>query len=190
MPMETETLVKGHTIRGRLKYLEAQSAPRRDEVLENLGTALRGEISKGILPIRWYPFAYLEEIVSVSDRVLGGGDLRVAREIGRTAAHYSLGGMFKFFLKLGSVEFTFRQAQHLWQIHVSCGTLIPEFVHPGHLVMRLENFPAPQSHAYCANLEGWVGGALECTGVKSPQTRHRGCWHDSSRTCLEIEADY
>jgi hypothetical protein len=190
MPQD-RTLVraKGHVFSARLKFIDQRIPQKKANVLQALSPEFREQIAKGFLPLEWYPFAWLEELITAIDRFGGSADGSLAEEVGYFTAKNALNSVVKVFLRLGSPEFTLSRAAKVWGIHVDTGTMKVEFPGPKQFVVHLFDFPEP-AHAYCRNLAGWARGTLEMCGIKGSRIQLGQCWHTGAHSHIECRGEW
>ena len=124
-----------------------------------------------ILVSSWYPLKELliEPLRKMCD-LFYAGDLKGAKESGRFSADYSLKGIYKIFLKLGSPEFMLRRA----------GTILPVYYTPSEMkvlecrkgqgTMQITKFP-DMDHVLEIRIAGWMERAIEISGGKQPNIK-------------------
>ena len=115
----------------------------------------------------WYPLhEYLVEPTEAYCYMFHNGDMKGAWEQGKFNADYSLNGMYKIFMKLGSVEFIMNRAVKI----------LPAFYKPSALevleaggnscVVRITEFPEINKLIEY-RLAGWLDGALKIHGCRN-----------------------
>ena len=124
-----------------------------------------------VLASSWYPLKeFLIQPLRRMCDLFYAGDLKGARESGRFSADYSLKGIYKIFVKLGSPEFMLRRA----------GTILPIYYNPsemkvvecrkGHGIMQITRFP-DMDHVLEIRIAGWMERAIEISGGKQPDIK-------------------
>src|SRR5262245_14331745 len=100
-------LMKGSAFTARFAYLRKHHAARWGALVEAFdpptAALARGPCLKG----SWYPFACFVDLNVKADRILGKGDLALARTMGRDAAIVNLPTLYRLFYKVGSPEYIF-----------------------------------------------------------------------------------
>jgi len=136
----------------------------------------------------WYPFACFVDLNVVADRLMGRGDLALAKELGRYASEANLPTLYKLFYRIGSPEYIRGKAATLWSVHHDTGRAELLSEGPGHAEFSLFDFGAPHP-TLCRSLEGFLERSLELTGAKDvrvsevrcvlrkdPSCTYRGLW--------------
>jgi hypothetical protein len=141
-----------------------------------------GEGGGAILPGAWYDARVLSELTRTIDRVLGAGDLALARAIGRHVAFSDVNRFFKWLFRLTGPKMIFPRAASVWSSYYDGGRYVVEDVSSGRAVVRIEEWDAADE-VLCKRLEGWIERAVELTigasqGAAIRETHH--CAQDSS----------
>jgi hypothetical protein len=120
-----------------------------------------------ILTSAWYPLkqAFLEPTQKICE-LFYSGDLKGAWENGRYSAEKGLKGVYKMFIKIGSVHFLIKKAS----------TILPTYYDPSHIdIIELKDKSAvlhitrfEEADVIIDNrIGGWVERALEINGCKA-----------------------
>ena len=124
-----------------------------------------------VLVSSWYPLkeVLIQPLRKMCD-LFYAGDLKGARESGRFSADYSLKGIYKIFVKLGSPEFMVRRA----------GTILPMYYTPSEMkvvesrkgqgIMQITKFP-DMDQVLEIRIAGWMERAIEISGGKQPNIK-------------------
>ena len=135
--------------------------------LEVLSPEAQETFRNRILATSWFP---LKEILSEPTKklceTLYGGDLKGAWECGRYSADYALKGVYKMFIKLGSVHFLIKKAS----------TILPTYFDPSNIdiieqeknnaVLHITKFE-DSDETIERRIAGWIERALEISGCKN-----------------------
>lgn len=127
--------------------------------------------TSSLLPTRWYPVdVALVEPHRTMTKLFSGGSDRVVRELGRFSADYTLTGVYKIFVKMGSPHWLVKK----------CGQIFSTFYRPGSSVLvkeeerlavtQFRDFPE-KSGLVEVRIAGWVQRALEISGQKGVQVQ-------------------
>jgi len=182
-------LIKGSALTARFDYLRREHPRRWPELVTLLDSATQALARGPCLKGSWYPFSSFVELNVKADKLLGHGDLALARLLGKEAAKANLPTLYKLFYKVGSPEYIFARAASLWSVHHDTGR--SEVVWDGResAEWRTHDFAMPHA-ALCRSMEGYVTGSLEmmkmndihveeieCVLKRAPYCSTRGTWH-------------
>jgi hypothetical protein len=124
-----------------------------------------------IFPSSWYP---LNEVLIQPLRkmchLFYAGDLKGAKESGRFSADYSLKGIYKLFVKLGSPEFMVRRAGTIMAIYYTPSEMKVVESRKGQAIMQITKFP-DMDQVLEIRIAGWMERALEISGGKQPSIK-------------------
>ncbi len=138
-----------------------------DRWLNALSAEARDIFNKKILPSSWYPLKemFLEPTRAVCD-LFYNGNHKGAWENGRYSAEKSLKGIYKVFIRIGSVHFLIKKAS----------TILPTYYEPSHIdvvdigdnstvlhITKFEEADVIIDNRIC----GWVERAMEISGCKT-----------------------
>lgn len=119
-----------------------------------------------IIVAQWYD---LEQVL-VSPTVkfcelFYAGSKRGAYELGRFSADFALRGIYKLFVRLGSVEFILSKAQHILPSYYRPSGIEVPVMEKDRAVIRITEFP--QIHEVVEQrIAGWISRAAEISGAK------------------------
>jgi hypothetical protein len=179
--------VKGSNLINRMKYIDAKATPeQKEKILALLDPELRKLIQHGVLPSTWYPFDYINDLLEKTDRVMGQGDLALVPQIGRFVGEQAVHGIYKIFIKFGSVGFIIEKAAALWGQLNDSGQMKGVQDTPKSGRILLTNFPTP-SKALGYFLQGWSEAVVELSGEKNVKASVTH-WPDAQNSLLEITA--
>jgi len=124
-----------------------------------------------VLVSSWYP---LKELLIEPLRKMCGlfyaGDLKGARESGRFSADYSLKGIYKILVKLGSPESMLDRAGTIMGLYYNPSEIKVVERRKGQGIMQISNFP-DMDRALEIRIVGWMERALEISGGKQPDIK-------------------
>jgi hypothetical protein len=119
-----------------------------------------------VLVSSWYPLKeFLVEPLRRMCDLLYAGDLKGARESGRFSADYSLKGIYKIFVKLGSPEFMLRRAGTILPIYYTPSEIKVVECHKGYGIMQITRFEG-MDPVLETRIVGWMERAIEISGGK------------------------
>ena len=117
--------------------------------------------------IHWHPVEELVELLSVTERLLGRGDGKLAEKIGAAGARANMKGMLaRMAIYLARPEFVAKRIAAAWRQFNDEGEMQVLSVDPSHLMLEVRGVASPDA-LFCATLTGWSnpGGG--------PRHRHR-----------------
>jgi len=145
-----------------------------NRVLESVSPECR-EIANGwVLISSWYDMQLIEEFIKATDRLLGKGDLDIARKMGRYSAEFGIKTVYKFLMKVGTPGFVLKRAPIIWSRYYSKGKLQIVLLKPGHAILRLTDM-GTLSEVTCVRVTGWMEMTMKMSGAKNPSVEHISC---------------
>jgi len=124
-----------------------------------------------VLVSSWYPLKeFLIEPLRRMCDLFYAGDLKGARESGRFSADYSLKGIYKIFVKLGSPEFMLRRAGAILPIYYTPSEMKVVECQKGRGIMQITKFP-DMDRVLEIRIAGWMERAIEISGGKQPNIK-------------------
>jgi hypothetical protein len=166
--------VKGSAISARVSYVRERHPEVWPRFLAALDAPTRAIAEGTILKSAWYPFESFVALNVVADQLLGQGDLKIVREIGRYAASANLPTVYRIFYRLGSPEFIINRAAALWQVHYDSGEAKAIEIRPGLAHFEVLRFVTPHP-AHCRSVEGFMERSLELTGARGVRVTETAC---------------
>jgi hypothetical protein len=157
---------RGTSILGTLDYVSVsfgQGAVAR--VISELPEQIRrevGESGRSVLPGAWYPCSTLSQLTRTADRLLGAGDLALARAAGKHVAFADVNRFFRWLFKLVGPQTLFSRAGSVWNNYYDTGHYVLEGVEASRASLRIEGWEGGDE-VLCKRLEGWVERAVEMT---------------------------
>ncbi len=189
-----EPKVKGAALIGVIKYVKGQ--PRGEELLESLFASLPSErqplFKKKVLTIAEYHYGVFVDFLKTMDKLLGSGDLSLCREFGRFAATQDFQYIYNMYKKRANPKDLRRDSSVVWKsYYVNAGRMETDNSLPGHLVIRIHDFPE-MGPAHCRLMEGWISQAVvetrgswieevhevKCNSKGDPHHEFVGRWKD------------
>jgi len=124
-----------------------------------------------VLTSNWYPLkeALIEPLRKMCD-LFYAGDLKGAGESGRFSADYSLKGIYKIFVKLGSPESMVRRAGGILPLYYTPSEMKVVESRKGQGIMQITNFP-DMDQVLEVRIAGWMERAVEISGGKQPNIK-------------------
>lgn len=124
-----------------------------------------------VLVSSWYPLKeFLIEPIRRMCDFFYAGDLKGARESGRFSADYSLKGIYKIFVKLGSPEFMLRRAGTILPLYYTPSEMKVVECRKGQGIMQITRFQS-MDQALEIRIAGWMERAIEISGGKQPNIK-------------------
>ena len=165
--------VSGYVIRSRYLYLRSLGDQAVAQVSERVGPRVQKIVREGVLETQWYPFEDLIELMTVTDAVMGEGDMQLCYEMGRFGCETNLTGIYRIFFRFGSINFILKRAAKAFRAQYDAGDMEVVDSGTGFCKLRLNDFPRPH-RAHCLAIKGWMTRAGELTGADMA---------DSDETC-------
>jgi len=124
-----------------------------------------------VLTSVWYPLkeVLIEPLRKMCD-LFFAGDLKGAREAGRFSADYSLKGIYKIFVKLGSPEFMVRRASNILPMYYTPSEMKVVESRKGQGILQITHFPE-MDQALEIRILGWMERAIEISRGKQPHIK-------------------
>lgn len=97
----------------------------------------------------------------------------MAQALGALSAEDGLTTLDRIFFKFGSPDFILARAARVWSTYWDSGQMSVVVSEPGHLEMRVVDFPVP-SELVCQRTRGWIHRAFELMGFR-PEVTHPSC---------------
>jgi hypothetical protein len=171
---------RGTTIIPRIKFLRARGV--WDDVVPHLSAPTRDIVTGTVLASTWYPFETLVDVIRTADRIVGKGDLALAKEMGRYAATANLSTVFRILVRLATPKTVLAKGASLWSLHHDTGKAVATEDGPGGASYEIRDFGAPD-RALCVSLEGWIERCMEITGAKNVEVREEECATKGGPVC-------
>jgi hypothetical protein len=135
--------------------------------LESLSEESRKLHSASIRLDAWYPLLtmFVEPTQKICD-IFYSGDLRGAWEAGRYSADFALHGIYRLFVKIGSVDSLIKRASIIFPTYYKPSTLRVAESEKNRVVLQITNFP--EIHRIVEyRIGGWMERAVEISGQKN-----------------------
>ena len=124
-----------------------------------------------VLVSSWYPLKeFLIEPLRKMCDLFYARDLKGAGESGHFSADYSLKGVYKIFVKLGSPEFMLRRAGSILPIYYTPSEIKVVECRKGRGIMQITKFPE-MDQVLEVRIAGWMERAIEISGGKQPNIK-------------------
>lgn len=141
-----------------------QLAHLEERFLEALGAADRDAYQR-VTATDWVPVALAGRLYAVAGPLIYPGQPNPVRLLGRDLARDHLRGIYRFVLRLVTVQFVVDQAGRLWSMYNGRGSLLVERVHERTVRMVLVDYPDYPLEVR-ESLVGYVAGTIELTGAR------------------------
>ncbi len=160
------TRVRGTSFLGTLDFVRATfGADALQRVTAALPPSVReliGPDGRALLPGVWYDAAALSELTRTADRLLGTGNLALARAAGKHVAFADVNRFFKWLFRIAGPNLLFAHSEAVWKNYYDQGRYVFEGAEEGRASIRIEGWDAADG-VLCKRLEGWIERAFELT---------------------------
>jgi len=167
--------VRGLSVSLAINYIKKNFG---DEGLAKVLDALdqqEREMFKGAMnPMVMYPAKAFIKLINTADKLYGGGDYDICRQIGRFEAENAFGGLYKVFLELGNPSFVIRRAPLAWRTLNDAGDLEIEQTGDKYVKGKISDYP-DFDKGFCWNLLGYFEKVLEMSGAKNVNIKEVRC---------------
>ncbi len=174
--------VKGSALKSRFQFVEARYGSAGVDRLLGALPPEDGDLhAAGILVSQWYPFETFVRVMGTIDSLFGNGDLSLCIDMARYAADVNLTTLYRFFYRIGSVNFILGMAARLWRAHYDAGELA---IRGGERMATLQivDWPAPE-RAHCLSVMGWATRSVELSGGAGVRATENGCRARGDSVC-------
>jgi hypothetical protein len=179
--MATGARVRLPTIRVRDHFVTARyGKTARDRFRAAASPDLRAALTS--TGDAWTDFAHFVEASELVCAMFGGGNLALAREIGRFGAETNMGTWRGIVHRLLSPRTLLGIAAGLWSHHYDGGRLSVEAAGESALSVRILDFPLPH-RTHCLAIEGWIERTIELGRPRQVRVKKRGCRLDGGPAC-------
>ena len=163
--------VKGTAVRPTPLFVRQRYNARFDEWLESLPDLSRKIMSDKISTDAWYELG--DAMVTPTARICEmffGGENRGAWEVGRFSADYSLWGLYRLFVKIGSPQHLVEKAAQIFSTYYRPSRM--EIAERGlnYAAARILEFAEPNVLVEM-RIGGWIERALEISGCTDVQSK-------------------
>ncbi len=161
--------VKGTALNTTNEFVKNKFGNRYNEWFNSLPPDSKKIFGRTILSCEWYSMNYALVVPTqkICD-IFYNGSNRGAWEASRFNAECSLRGVYKMFIRFGSVEFLLKQASRIFSTYFRPSELKLTEIHNNTAIVRILDFPEPNNIIEMC-IGGWIERALEisgCTEVK------------------------
>jgi hypothetical protein len=179
--MATGARVRATTIRVRDHFVNARYGKT---AREKFRAAASPQLRHALMSTgdTWVDFAMFIEATDLVCSMFGGGNLVLAREIGRYGAETNMGTWRAIVHRLLSPRVLLGIAAGLWSHHYDGGRLVVEAVNESGVRVKIIDFPAPH-RTHCLAIEGWVERTIELGRPRAVRVRKVGCRLDGGPAC-------
>lgn len=174
--------IKGNIIKSRIAFVKERFG---EAAWEKVVTSLPEEDRKVLsMPtsVGWYEFELGERLDKAIVAVVGGGDTRIFRELGRKSARENLGGVHSSFLNPRDPRIFMAKAPVIYRFYYGSGERTWEPTGPTEGVLKTtgsETF----STADCATVMGWYEEALAMLGATNIAVTEETCCAQGGDAC-------
>jgi hypothetical protein len=178
-----EASVKGQTVISFLKFVDdALPADKRAALMLSVPQRYRDEFTKRmLLATNTYPISVLNAMTIEGAKLAGVPVDDFARRAGRFSAQQGVQGVYRVFVRVLNTNTVLSKAAAMWSTMNTGGKMSSERTSANSAVIRLKDFPNPQS-VMCSRVTGWIEHIAEITGVK-PSIDHSRCAAQGGGEC-------
>lgn len=185
--MATGARVRATTVRVRDHFVNARfGRTAREKLRASASPELR--LTLASTGDAWVDFSQFVEASTLVCELFGGGNLRLAREIGRYGAETNMGTWRSIVHRILSPRTILNIGAGLWSHHYDGGRLVIEAVSESGVRATISDFPQPH-RTHCLAVEGWIERTIELGRPREARVRETSCRLDGSRVC-EILAEW
>lgn len=130
----------------------------------------------------WVDFRFFVEASQLVCSAFGGGNLVLAREIGRYGAETNIGTWRALVHRILSPRTILGIAAGLWSHHYDAGRLVIEAVGESGVRAQILDFPQPH-RTHCLAIEGWIERTIQLGRPRSVRVRKTECRLDGGPAC-------
>lgn len=185
--MSTGARVRATTVRVRDHFVNARlGKTARERFRAAASPDLRATlVSTGDA---WVEFAQFVEASMLVVTLFGGGDLRLARDIGRYGAETNMGTWRSIVHRILSPGTLLKIAAGLWSHHYDGGRLTMEALSESGVRATILDFPEPH-RTHCLAIEGWIERTVELGRPRGVRVQKTSCRLEGGSAC-EIVAEW
>jgi len=170
--------IKGSALIGLVKLARTM----RKEFANALPADTLALVETRIMAGSWYPTRHHQNLLLAADRVLGNGDLKSCRQMGRIAARESLTTVYKTYVTPGDVQASLHHFADFWPLFHDTGACTWEDPAPGYVRLRITDFGLP-NRPLCAAHLGWLDELVELAGGRGTATDEE-CQAAGAEACV------
>jgi hypothetical protein len=185
--MPTGARVRATTVRVRDHFVNARFGKT---ARERLRAAASPELRATLTTTgdAWVDFSQFVEASTLVVTLFGGGNLELARDIGRFGAETNMGTWRSIVHRILSPGTLLRIAAGLWSHHYDGGRLTMEALSESGVRATIRDFPEPH-RTHCLAIEGWIERTVELGRPRSLRVGTTSCRLDGGSAC-EIVAEW
>jgi hypothetical protein len=182
-------------LRGEEKVKGSHIVRMSEWIEEHLGEGafarLAGNRWGVIVPVGWYEFDEVHEILLEASRRAGKSVQEIAREIGRLNAERDLTSIYRFFLRIAQPQRVLGYGPRLWRTYVTFGEAVEVTNDKGHFIGQGTGFTQRQIDWACGVWEGFVPTAVRLCGGKNITPPAMKTWCSEKQVfSLQLELRY
>jgi hypothetical protein len=181
--------VRGTAVRATPLFVKQRFGGRLQEWLSALGPKAREIMTGKIDTSAWYPLAeaMIEPTQAICQLFFGGRE-EGAWEVGRFSADYSLWGLYRLFVKMGSPMHLLDRATEAFNTYYRPSRLVLVERGPLRAVVRIEHFPQPHRLVEL-RIGGWIERGLEISGGQKVRVEIRSSLA-AGDSCTELVGEW
>lgn len=150
-------------------------------VLESLSKDDRDELL-AVIPMGWYSLALYARLIRALDKIHGGGDLSLVKDLGRYEAEQDLTTVHRFFLRFTNPAFIVEKTSDYWARFHDTGTW--NLTRDDHGLTAVLDGWGVVDAALCRELVAYLTRVLELVGAKNVLVEHPKCRGRADPQCL------
>ena len=155
---------KGSTLKTIKNLLKEKGPETEKRFLDRLRPETRRTFELA-LPNSWITIEEGAEIMDAAATMLFGGGSRALRMVARLNARQNLGGIYKVFLRIPSIEFVLKRLSNIWHTFFDTGEARVENFTGKQATLVVEKFPE-YPEILRESVCGFIEQLLEMTGAK------------------------
>lgn len=159
--------VKGVAVKTVPDFVKKMFGGRYNEWLAALSDESRLIMTENIIAVKWYQIkpAFIEPTEKICDLFYAGRELG-AWECGRYSADIALSGIYKFFIKVASPNYTVSKGTTIFTSYYNPSDMKIIESLPKKMILHITRFPEPSKFVEY-RVAGWIHRAIEMAGAKS-----------------------
>jgi hypothetical protein len=163
--------VRGTAVRATPLFVRQRFSDRVEEWLSALTPESRVIMGHKIDTSSWYPLSHamIEPTQRICDLFFAGRDTG-AWELGRFSGDYSLWGLYRLFVRIGSPLHLIEKATEAFTTYYRPSRLVMTEGSKFRAVAVIQQFPEPHHLVEC-RIGGWIQRGLEISGCQDVQLR-------------------
>ncbi len=158
----TDIKIKGPSLKYILDFIEDRFSDKYDVWFENLPAESKNIFREIILSSNWYDlnFGHIIPIKTLGDVFFNGDFFKAAYEMGKFGGKKALGGIYKIFIRIPSLDFIVKKVSNITSTYYSEGIKIDLVEHThNNLSLKVNGFYVGQE-LMMPNISGWLDNLM------------------------------